>query len=82
MTKYTESDFIQLASGHYLTKVVPDNWEDMDDNAAYEFIESNIWQPIEYWPTNEVIAEINNLAFVMASIANDAIDKYKESQND
>jgi len=39
--------FQQQSSTAFLSNPLPDNWEDMSDPEQLEFIQDNIWQPLE-----------------------------------
>jgi len=72
MTNLTESDNVMSktkntycnrmiwASGFYLSKTLPDNWE--KDDEIDEFVEANAWQPFEGWTASNIWSEIASLA--------------------
>ena len=56
------SKAIQIMSGHYLCKNFPDNWHKWSDRKLDKFMEDNVWQPFEYWPTDDVFSVIDSAA--------------------
>lgn len=55
-------DILQLASHHYLTSPLPDNWFDLTDSAQSDFILDHVWQPFEYKSAQSVWDCIENAA--------------------
>ena len=54
----------QWASGFYLTDNIPDEYyTEWDDDEQDEFIQDNLWEPFQYWSTNDVLEQIHNLAY-------------------
>ena len=49
MVKVTKFELIQLSSKTFLCEEIPDDFFDMSDDDQDNFIESNAWQPFEYW---------------------------------
>ena len=61
-------------SCHFLTERLPDNWHEMSDNALDEFFEKHVWEPFEYWDTDDVFDQI-------ASVTNEAFEFFEEQKN-
>ena len=55
-------DCLILCSGHYLCSNYPDNWEDLNYKAQLEFVEDNLWQPMENEDPEYVMQCIDNAA--------------------
>jgi hypothetical protein len=55
-------DILQLASGHYLTTTIPDNWLDLSEEAQNQFILDNTWQPFESYDANFIWSHIEAAA--------------------
>ena len=74
MNDKLEFRILQLASGHYLSANLPNDWESFTEDQQNEFLSENVWQPfedydIEYvWSciesaaqaTQEFIEDLNN----------------------
>ena len=43
----TKNEAIIKASSHYLTKDLPENFDEMEEDGIFDFIKSNVWQPFE-----------------------------------
>jgi hypothetical protein len=54
--------YLQRASGFYLCKSLPSNWQDLSDDEVDSFLRENVWVPFENWPISEVLDEMLNLA--------------------
>jgi len=54
----------QWASGFYLSDNIPDEYyTEWDDDEQDEFIQNNLWEPFQYWSTNDVLEQIESLAY-------------------
>ena len=53
----------QWASGHYLTRPLPDNWNDMDEKSQDDFLEGYACDLYEYWDAGDLWKEIDHLAY-------------------
>jgi len=53
----------QWASGHYLTRQLPDNWYDMDERSQDDFLEGYACDLYELWDAGDLWAEIDHLAY-------------------
>ena len=53
----------QWASGHYLVRPLPDNWDDMDNKSQNEFLEDNACDLYDFWDAGDLWAEIDHLAY-------------------
>ena len=52
----------QWASGHYLTRQLPDNWNDMDVKSQDDFLNGYVCDTYEYWDTSDLLSDIYHLA--------------------
>ena len=48
-------------SGHFLCQHLPDDWNDWPEEKLDKFFEDNEWEPLEYWPVNDVYELIDSL---------------------
>ena len=48
-------------SGHFLCQHLPDDWADWPEEKLDKFFEDNTWEPLEYWPVNDVYELIDSL---------------------
>ena len=48
-------------SGHFLCQHLPDDWADWPEEKLDKFFEDNVWEPLEYWPVNDVYELIDSL---------------------
>ncbi len=62
-----------LASGHFLTDQLPDEFEKWNETQRLRFVENHKWQPFEYWDPADIYDEIQSLASAMIRFAG----KYK-----
>ena len=53
---------LQFCSGHYLIKNIPDNWNDLTEQEQNQFINDNIWQPLEGFDSQYIWDNIENSA--------------------
>ena len=60
-------DFIQMASGSFLCSHFPDNHGDWSDTERESFMQDNMWRPLEYTPTKEVMSYIEATALELES---------------
>lgn len=63
---------VVLASGECLTEQLPNDWPKWSNTKLDKFLAEHLWQPFEYWPIDEVWAEICQIADVMQN----CIEKY------
>ena len=61
MTKMTEEQIFARMSGHFLCQHQPDDWADWPEEKLDKFFEGNAWEPLEYWPVNDVYELIDSL---------------------
>ena len=50
----TEQQIFARMSGHFLCQHLPDDWADWPEEKLDKFFEDNAWEPLEYWPVNDV----------------------------
>ena len=62
MTLTYEQKVFCWASGHYLAEEVDATFLKLDDNAQFEYLENNAWQPFENYSGNDIHAYIFQLA--------------------
>ena len=58
--KLTEFELFQILSGNFICQTVPDNWRELDDEKQDEFIQENVWQPLEYSDSSLILEVIDN----------------------
>jgi hypothetical protein len=58
-----------LASGHFLTDQLPNEFDEWGEVQRLGFIEDHKWQPFEYWDPAEIYDEIRSLADTMIRFA-------------
>ena len=51
-----------LSSGHFLCETYPNNWEDLTEEAQLEFVQANLWEPMENKTPSDVMSYIENAA--------------------
>jgi hypothetical protein len=61
MAKMTEQQIFARMSGHFLCQHLPDDWADWPEEKLDKFFEDNAWEPLEYWPVNDVYELIDSL---------------------
>lgn len=66
--KLTYNQAMILASGQYLTKSLPFEWLEWDDDEQNKFVEDNAWQPFENWDAKELFREISQLANIFLEV--------------
>jgi len=62
----------EIAAGNYLTKDLPKDWEEMEEEEFNRFIEDNKWEPFANWDAHQVWESIDTLA-------NEIIEATKET---
>ena len=60
MNQY-EKDILWAAS-QFLYDDLPDNYRDWSEKELHYFLEKNAWEPIEFWPADDIWEEIETLA--------------------
>ena len=55
-------DCLQLCSGHFLCKIIPDNWNSITEEQQIEFIEENAWEPLAYMEGEVLLSCIEDAA--------------------
>lgn len=58
----TKNEAIIKASSHYLTKDLPENFDEMEEDEIFGFIKSNVWQPFENLDEAFIASYIEELA--------------------
>ena len=53
----------QWASGHYLTRPLPDNWDNKSEHEQDLFLEEHACDIYEYWDASDLWSEIEHLAY-------------------
>ncbi len=56
----TEFEIFQVLSGNFICKKIPDNWEELDEKEQNNFVQENIWQPLENCNSSEIIELIDD----------------------
>ena len=63
MTLTYEQRVFGWASGHYLAEEVDATFFKLDDDAQFEFLENNAWQPFEDYRGKDIYQYISQLAY-------------------
>lgn len=50
------------ASGKYLCEFLPNDFDKWSDDKLDNFLERNAWEPLEFWPAEDIWDEIMHLA--------------------
>jgi len=50
------------ASGKYLCTFLPDDFDKWSNRKLNNFLEKNAWEPIEFWPAEDIWEQIEDLA--------------------
>ncbi len=66
-------EILQLCSGHYLSKNIPDDWEILTEEEQNEFLENNVWQPLEGYPPSSIWNAIESSATVTQHFIEDLL---------
>ena len=67
----TKNEAIIKASSHYLTKDLPENFDEMEEDGIFDFIKSNVWQPFEN-------LDEASIASCIEELADDILEAYNE----
>ena len=65
-------DFFRIASEFYICEVLPQDYEDMEDDEFYEFLEQNAWEPFMYYSGEDLEGAIKGLSIRMSIIHTNA----------
>ena len=63
--KLTEFEIFQALSGNFICKTIPDNWQELDEEEQDKFVQENIWQPLEYCNSSQILELIDDSASTM-----------------
>lgn len=63
-------DILQLASKYYLTKQIPDNWYNLNEEEQNKYLSENVWQPFEYHNPDYIWDRIENAASATEEFVN------------
>jgi len=69
------------ASGIYLTKLLPENFNTMEDHEIDSFIEENLWQPYESMHVDFIWEEIDDLSDTIRDVFNAGVKEGKKEAN-
>ena len=67
-------DCLQLCSGHFLCKIIPNNWNDLTEEQQIEFIEENTWEPLAHEEGEVIINHIKDAADVTYDFIHSFVD--------
>lgn len=51
-----------VASRHFLTDELPENWDRLSGSGLNRFVEDHAWEPLEGYPSSVVWESISSLA--------------------
>ena len=78
-------DFYRIASGFYLSEILPEGYADLEDDEFHQLLEANAWQPFEGHKGENIALHIENLSVAMENIARDTrkntLDEVREALN-
>ncbi|MEY2831845.1 MAG: hypothetical protein RLZZ574_1103 [Cyanobacteriota bacterium] len=66
-------DILQLASKYYLTKQIPDNWYNLNEEEQNKYLSENVWQPFEYHNPDYIWDQIENAASATEEFVNNQL---------
>ena len=69
--KLTKFELFQLSSRNFLCQKIPDNWQELDDEKQDDFIQENVWQPLEYCDSSRILELIDSSTSVMFEFLKD-----------
>ena len=55
--KYEDKKIINM-SAQFLTNLLPDDFQNWDDEKLYNWVEQNAWQPFENWSGKDLLNQI------------------------
>lgn len=78
-----EPDYFRIAADFYQCNALPDDYLKMQEDAFYELLAENAWEPFVDWLGSNIEEEIQALSACMEKIARDAYARgYKEAMRD
>lgn len=54
--------YLQLASRHYLSQELPENWDDLGISDQNQYLYDNAWEPFAGIPADELYEQMEDLA--------------------
>ena len=83
--KHCTHNYYRLAAGFYLSKDLPNNYIELEDDEFNSFLEANAWQPFEGHKGENIDFHIENLARTFAEVARNTrkktLDEVKAALN-
>ncbi len=64
-SKLTEFELFQILSGNFICKTIPDNWQELDEEERDKFVKENIWFPIAFCESSEILELIDGSTSTM-----------------
>ena len=61
--------YLQLASSHYLTTHLPNDWHDRTIAEQDDFLSENAWEPFQYTDPTELLNHIIDLSVTLKKVA-------------
>ena len=66
----TDFKLLQFSSGAFLSEQLPDNWEELSEEAQEEFLNTNVWDPLDNFEASELLAIIDSHADCLRDLLN------------
>ena len=57
------NELLIFTSGHYLADRLPNDWEEMEEEALYTYCEKHAWEPIDCWDGRFIFETIESAAY-------------------
>lgn len=74
----TKNEAYQKAAGEHLTDYLPDNWEEMEEDELFLFLEEHAWEPFEYYTGSRIWEMITESAENLLEASENKIKENKE----
>lgn len=66
----TYNEAVVFSSGSFTAGYLPDNWHEWDEEKLFNWLDDNAWEPLEYWPPQDVWDLIDAEALALVKFAN------------
>jgi hypothetical protein len=74
-----ENEYFRIASGYYICKRLPCDYNEMTNDELEDFLAEVAWEPFQFYSGNEILQAINDLADHFEMVAKDAKEKAIDS---
>ena len=55
----TKNDIFEHEAGTFLCDLLPDKWDELEDQELFDFMEKNAWYPFEGWEGKDIFNVID-----------------------